>query len=154
MRCILLFCNLNKIFRFLPFILCLIQSSAIITRSNITWYCTRHCKTWGRIWIRGWVHKTSHALPYRSSYGMSFVNILQRIDRVIMALHCIMLYSTMIYPESIVPKYSKLHVSIIMWFNRCWSRLHCNGSSKLRDLLKFFCTFKIQRKDLLLYFNS
>ena len=30
------------------------QSSAVITRSNITWSFTHHCREWGRISIRGW----------------------------------------------------------------------------------------------------
>ena len=34
-----------------------IQSSAVITLYNITWYYMHHCSSWGRIWIRDWIHK-------------------------------------------------------------------------------------------------
>ena len=30
-----------------------IQSSAVITQFDIAWYCTQHCRSWGRISIRG-----------------------------------------------------------------------------------------------------
>ena len=33
--------------------------------------------------------KTPHNSPWRASYGMSYVNICEKIDRVKMALHCI-----------------------------------------------------------------
>ena len=56
-----------------------IQSSAVITQSNITWYCTHHCRNWGRISVqRLSPQKTSHSSPWRANYGMSFVNILQK----------------------------------------------------------------------------
>ena len=64
---------------------CELQSSAVITRSNTSWYCTYHCRTWGRISIRGWTHKdkTPHNSPWRASNGVSFVNILKENDRII-----------------------------------------------------------------------
>ena len=35
--------------------------------------------------------KTPHTSPWRASYGMSFMNILEKIDHVIKALHCMKL---------------------------------------------------------------
>ena len=32
--------------------------------------------------------KTPHTSPWQVSYGASFVNIFEKIDRVITALHC------------------------------------------------------------------
>ena len=40
----------------------IIQSSAVITRSNITWYCTHHCDHWCKIKMRAWIHKI-HPIP-------------------------------------------------------------------------------------------
>ena len=34
-----------------------IQSNVVVTRSNITWYCTHHCSNGGRISARVWTHK-------------------------------------------------------------------------------------------------
>ena len=42
------------------------QPSAFITRSNITWYCSHHCRNWGRISIRGWTHEGT---PYLALTG-------------------------------------------------------------------------------------
>ena len=36
--------------------------------------------------------KTPHTLPWRASYGVSFVNILEKIDDVITTLHCISVF--------------------------------------------------------------
>ena len=47
-------------------------------------YCINNCWNWGRISTRCWIHK-SHPIP---SYGVSFVDILEKIDRAITALHC------------------------------------------------------------------
>ena len=69
-----------------------IPSSAVITRSNITWYCTHHRWNWSSISTRGWTHKRHPiARPNRKSYGMSFVNILEKINRVITAPGCTLL---------------------------------------------------------------
>ena len=43
-----------------------IQLSAVITRPNITWYCTHHWRNWGRISIWGWTHKRH---PYLALTG-------------------------------------------------------------------------------------
>ena len=71
----------------------MIRSSAVITRSNITWYCYHHCRKLGRTSIRSRTHKrhpiahpsninqrlhpqkTPHTSPWCVSYGVSFVNI-------------------------------------------------------------------------------
>ena len=37
-------------------------------------------------------HNTPHTSPLRASYGMSFVSFWVKIDRVIMALHCILFH--------------------------------------------------------------
>ena len=36
-----------------------------------------------------YLQKTPHSLPSQASYGVSIVNILEKIDRVITALYCI-----------------------------------------------------------------
>ena len=66
------------------FIVIYIQSSAVITRSSIV----RYYRNWGRISIRCWIHKR-HPITW-SSYGVSFVNICEKIDHVITAPHCSM----------------------------------------------------------------
>ena len=40
-----------------------LHPSAVITRSNVTWYFTNHCKILGRISIRGCTHKR-HPIPH------------------------------------------------------------------------------------------
>ena len=56
-----------------------IQSSAVTTRFNITWCCTHNCRKLGRISIKCWTH-TRHTLPWRASYEVPPVNILEKID--------------------------------------------------------------------------
>ena len=44
---------------------------------------------WDRISIRAeYARNTPYIAPYRASYGVSFVNIIDDIDRVITAAHC------------------------------------------------------------------
>ena len=65
---------------------CILQSSAVITWSNKTWYCIHRCWKWGRISI--WTLKR-HPIPRPNvTYGVSFVNMVKKFDRVISALHC------------------------------------------------------------------
>ena len=45
-------CDINLSLQLTP-----IQSGAIITRPNITWYCIYHCNASGIIKIRVWIHK-------------------------------------------------------------------------------------------------
>ena len=68
---------------------CKIQLSDVITRSNITWYCTHHCRKWGRISIRGWTHKT-HPIPRPLGRAMGCFSWIfyMKIYRGIMAQHC------------------------------------------------------------------
>ena len=40
-----------------------IQSSVVITRSNIRWYCTHHCCDWGKVWISLNPQNTYHTSP-------------------------------------------------------------------------------------------
>ena len=67
-----------------------LQSSAVLTRSNITWYCIHHCNDWSRIQIRIWIPKI-HPIPHpnKGAKGVSFVRILEKICHVLMAPHCI-----------------------------------------------------------------
>ena len=39
---------------------------------------------------RLWRQKIPHTSPVRASYGVSFMNILEKTDRIITALHCIL----------------------------------------------------------------
>ena len=73
------------------YLLWYIQSSVVITPPNITRYCIHHCRNWGRVSSRGWTHKrpTIPRLSSPASYGISFVNIFDKIDRVITTPHCI-----------------------------------------------------------------
>ena len=63
-----------------------IQSSVIKTRSNIVRYYINNYWNWGRIWIRCWIY-IRHPID-RASYPVSFVNICEKIDRIIAAPHC------------------------------------------------------------------
>ena len=66
-----------------------IQSSAVITRFNMIRYCISNCRNWGRISIRCCIEYQSDTSPWRVSYGVSFVDSFEKIDRVITAPHCI-----------------------------------------------------------------
>ena len=50
-----------------------IPLSAIITWSNITWYCKHHFSDWGRMYIRVLINNTPHTLPQQASHGVSLV---------------------------------------------------------------------------------
>ena len=62
-----------------------IQLSAIITLSNIARY---NCSKWGRISIKFESTKDTPYLAIKGSYGVSYGNILQKINHVIMAPYC------------------------------------------------------------------
>ena len=64
------------------------QSSAIIARSNITWFRIWYDIDWGKICIRGYIHK-KHPIPCPHGFamGVSFVSIWVKIDHIITALH-------------------------------------------------------------------
>ena len=47
----------------------ILQSSAVITRSNLSRYYIRHCDNGGRKWIRFWNHK-SHPIPRPNGRAM------------------------------------------------------------------------------------
>ena len=66
-----------------------IQSSAVITRTNIEIYHTNNYRNWGRISMKFWIHR---GLPYLALPGelrVYFVTICEKIDRVITAQYCI-----------------------------------------------------------------
>ena len=44
-----------------------VQSSAVIARSNITWYCIHHCSDWDKVQITIWYHKKY--IPYLALTG-------------------------------------------------------------------------------------
>ena len=70
-----------------------IESSAVITLSNIVRYCINNYRNRDRISISCWIHKI-HPIPRPNGrYGVSFVDFCQKIDRVITAPHCIWPYS-------------------------------------------------------------
>ena len=58
---------------------------------NIVRYYINNYRNWGRISIRCWIHKR-HPIPRPDgrAKGVSFVNICEKIDRVITAPHCIL----------------------------------------------------------------
>ena len=67
-----------------------VQWSAVITRSNLSLY---YIKLWWRQRNVNQIsnsQQTSQTSSSRASYGVSIMRILKKIDRVIMALHCIM----------------------------------------------------------------
>ena len=66
-----------------------IQSSAVITRSNIVTYWSNNCRNWGRISIRCWIHKRPPYLTLTGELWVSFVDFFFTIDHVITAPHCI-----------------------------------------------------------------
>ena len=68
-----------------------VQLSAVITRSNIVRYYINNYRNWGRISIRCWIHKSRPIpRPNGRAMGVSFVNICEKIDRVITTPHCIL----------------------------------------------------------------
>ena len=68
-----------------------IQSSAVITRSNLSRCYIRRYDDSTRTQIRLQTHnRHTYSLPSRASYGLSIMGILKKIDRVITALYCIM----------------------------------------------------------------
>ena len=70
----------------------LIQYSAVITRCDIKWYC-RQQWLMQNISLYLFSQKTPHISPLWASYGVSIVRILEKIDRVITAPHCICIFS-------------------------------------------------------------
>ena len=60
--------------------------------------------------------KTPHTSPLRASYGMSFVSILMKNDRVIKGFYCIYMYIYCMYIS--ISSHISIHVSIHkFWWN-------------------------------------
>ena len=68
-----------------------IQSNAVVTRSNITWYDTHHCRNWGRILIRGWTHKR-HPIPRPDGRAMGCHSWIFWRKLTALQRHCILAY--------------------------------------------------------------
>ena len=99
-----------------------IQSSAVITRSSIVWYCMNGCMNSGRISIRGLINKR-HPMPRpnRRAMGCFLVNIFKKSDRIITVPHCIMLSKVIgllviLYHLSDRMKSFKMADDIIYWW--------------------------------------
>ena len=78
-----------------------IQSSAVVTRSNVIWFCIHHCTYWGRIWIKVWTHKR-HPIPGPNGWGMGclLLGFSRKLTNVITAPRCIFFLS--VYPMNYV----------------------------------------------------
>ena len=66
-----------------------LQSSALISRPNKALYCIQHCSDWDITWSEVGPQNTPHTSPSWANYGVSFVSIGVKIDRVITASYCI-----------------------------------------------------------------
>ena len=60
-----------------------IQSSAVITRSNLLWYCHWHCNDWGRTEIKLQTHNR-HPIPH--PHGRAMGCLLWGFERKLTAL--------------------------------------------------------------------
>ena len=59
---------------------------AVITQSNMIWFCTQHYRNWGKTCIRVCAHKI-HSSSSQVSYGASVATILETTDHVTTAPH-------------------------------------------------------------------
>ena len=67
-----------------------IQSSAVITWSNVVRYFINNYRNWGRISIRCWIYKRHHIpRPHGRVMGHLLWIFFEKIDCVITASHCI-----------------------------------------------------------------
>ena len=73
-----------------------IQSSAGIIY-DIVRYCINICSNWGKTSIRAWTHNIS---PWRASYGVCFVKICEKIDKLISTPHCMHHYITTVMKKN------------------------------------------------------
>ena len=62
-----------------------IQSGAVITRPNITWYYMHHCRDKQNINLSLNPWKTPHSSLLQASCCLSFVRTLEKINHIIMA---------------------------------------------------------------------
>ena len=81
----------DRSFMFDAVVLCVIQWSVVITQSKIVRYYINNYRNWGRLSIKCWIYKR-HPIPRPNGRAMGwlFVNICEKIGRVIMTSHCIM----------------------------------------------------------------
>ena len=98
-----------------------LQLNAIIACSNIMWFCIyRYNNDWGKICIRD-IHKRhpiSH--PYGQAMGCLLWQFWVKIDRVIMALHCISAISSSV-TDSNHQQWS-VNIVIQLQLNGNWTR--------------------------------
>ena len=66
----------------------IIQSSTVITLSNIVRSCINNCRNWGRISIRCWIHNRHPVHCPNMQTMVSFVNILEKTNCAIMVPYC------------------------------------------------------------------
>ena len=90
-----------------------IQSSAVIPRSKIVRYHINNYMNWGRISIRSWIHKR-HPIP-RPLWGV-FCDFCEKIDRVITALHCTIMWPSHGWNELTHPPLV-WHICVHHWFS-------------------------------------
>ena len=95
----------------------MIHSSAGIMWSNITWHCTHHCRNRGRISESKPTKKPPQTLSQQVSYGLSFVNILEKFGLAIMTPHCRYVWVSLWQ----YPSYQT---------SRCMYHSHCQGTPK------------------------
>ena len=76
-----------------------IQSSDVVTRPNITWYETHHCRNGGRILIRGWTHKR-----HMGCHSWIFWRKLTALQR-----HCIVAY----WPNDIITHMPRFQLKLL-----------------------------------------
>ena len=85
-----IYLQIRSHFLFFSLINCIVQSGTDITRSNCIWFLHTAQQWLKQNIYQSWHSpKTPHASPSRANYGVCIVMILEKIDHVITAPHCI-----------------------------------------------------------------
>ena len=109
-----------------------IQLSAVITRSNIVRYYINDYRNWGNTSIRYWIHK-------RARYGVSFVKICEKIDRVNTASHCIWEQSAVNYES----EYKNFHTNMNSFFFLKYGVKMTNGDTSITTIIIIITAFLV-----------
>ena len=119
-----------------------IQSSAVITRSSIVRYHINNFSNWVRTSIRCWIHKRQEQ-EQRASYGVSFVNICEKIDRVITAPHCICIFVMMMMTALSLTWFYKTQ-----WFGNFLRKCDCHFYNNLSWCILFLRLIEHQHRKI------
>ena len=108
--------------------------------------CTALQKQWQKINKILKSQQTAHIWSSWASYGVSFVNIVDKINSIIMALHCIWnsISSPFKYPYHIPIRHKEIHMCYGVLHIHLWTQIWSSKFLQITELLMVLCHQQLQ----------